>query len=49
MVSCWAGSRPMTSTRALPSSRPRWKIGPHSTRNWPDGYTPLGILCAKGQ
>ena len=27
IVSCWAGSWPMTSTRAVPSSRPRWKIG----------------------
>ena len=28
MVSCWAGSCPMTSTRAVPSRRPRWNIGP---------------------
>src|SRR3954447_24788588 len=27
-ASCCAGSCPLTSTRALPSRRPRWKIGP---------------------
>ena len=26
------GLGPSTSVGALPSSRPRWKIGPHSTR-----------------
>src|SRR3954451_20757467 len=29
----------MHNIRAVPSSRPRWKIGPHSTRNEPDGKT----------
>src|ERR1035441_5900774 len=29
----------MISTRAEPSRRPRWKMGPHSTRNCPGGYT----------
>src|SRR5262249_4491925 len=39
MVSCCAGSWPMINTRAEPSNRPRWKMGPHSTRNWSNGYT----------
>ena len=34
-----AGSWPMMSTRADPSRRPRWKTGPHSTRNESVGYT----------
>src|SRR5215472_18518199 len=32
-VSATAGSCPRTSSFAVPSRRPRWKIGPHSTRN----------------